>query len=315
MEKDIDFAFIIPAFDEQDNIQHAIDSIHNFVPDCYTYEVIVVDHGSKDHTVKMARERGAAVFTRSYGTIAGLRNFGVENSTGEVLIFLDADIRLTEQWKNEIISVINSLRSHEKILTGSWYSIPDDPNWIEKYWFKPLESGSNSHINSGHLIISRTSFNEINGFDESLETGEDYDISMRAKKAGFQIVDNLKLRVIHEGYPKSLLEFIKREYWHGKGDAQSLDLLFKSKIAVLALIFFITHIVVIYQYCCGDGTYSSLNFLLFVSIPIFMSIYKFSKHNIVVIVVSTLIYYFYFWARVFSILTLPGIRAQKKRSR
>ena len=185
----MDLSFIIPAYNEAENIENVITSIKLYVPDVYQYEVLVVDHGSKDNTVKLAEANGAKILSHPEGTIAGLRNLGVKNSTGCILVFLDADILLTQDWKVNIGKVITSLLAGERIITGSWYSVPDNPNWIEKFWFKPLERGDNSHINSGHLIISRQLFDEVGGFDEQLETGEDYDISVRAKAANIRLID------------------------------------------------------------------------------------------------------------------------------
>ena len=132
----MDLSFIIPAYNENENIEITLDSIRKHVPDVYQYEVVVVDHGSTDNTVKLAADCGAKVLVNPGGTIAGLRNFGVVNSLGDILVFLDADILLTHGWGSNIGKVISSLTAGERLLTGSWISIPDNPNWIEKYWFR-----------------------------------------------------------------------------------------------------------------------------------------------------------------------------------
>ena len=311
----MDLSFIIPAFEEAENIGNVIGSINKHVPAVYQYEIIVVDHGSMDNTVKIAEAEGAKVLVYPEGTIAGLRNFGVANSKGKVLIFLDADILLTYDWQANIDQVVVLLSDGVRLLTGSWCSIPDNPNWIEKFWFKPLERGDNSHINSGHLIISRKLFDEIGGFDEKLETGEDYDISTRAKAANIRLVDNDSLKVVHEGYPKSLSEFAKREYWHGKGDVTSLTALFQSKVAVVALWFVILHLSLIFF----SFTRSEIEvYTLIVGIAcivIGMSCLKYRTEPMKTILVNSFVYYVYFWARGLSTLSLLGIRNMQKRTR
>ncbi len=311
----MDISFIIPAYNEAENIGSVIASIHQFVPDCYQYEIIVVDHGSTDETVALAEAAGAQALLHAGGTIAGLRNHGVVHSSGVVLVFLDADILLTTEWTKNILSVIPALADGERILTGSWYSIPEQPNWIERFWFKPLERGDNSHINSGHLIIARRLFDEIDGFDERLETGEDYDISVRAKSAGITIVDDIRLKVIHEGYPKSLMEFIRREFWHGKGDATSFSALFQSKVAVVALVFIFLHIILLVSGFRLNLPVVLISLTAITGIAVGMSLLKYRGEGLLTILINSFLYYVYFWARGLSVLSLPAVRTLQKRTR
>lgn len=311
----MNISFIIPAYNEAGNIEDLIASIKRYVPDGLQYEIIVVDHGSTDDTVILANACGADVMVCAEGTIAGLRNLGVKKSSGEILIFLDADIRLTHDWAANIGKVLKTLIDGDRILTGSWYSIPESPSWIEKFWFKPLERGDNTHINSGHLIISRHLFEEIGGFNETLETGEDYDISMRAKAANIRLLDDVKLKVVHEGYPGSLAEFVKREFWHGKGDAASITSLFQSKVAIVSLIFLLLHFTLILSSIMLNKTWIYISVASIAVIVVGVAAQKYRSEPVRTILVNSFIYYMYFWARAISILSLPGIRKIKKRVR
>lgn len=311
----MDISFIIPAYNEAKNIENVVHSIKRYTPGMCRYEVLVVDHGSEDDTASLAKACGARVLVHPEGTIAGLRNFGVSNSAGTILVFLDADIRLTRGWELNIEKVVSSLSAGERLLTGSWYSVPDNPNWLEKFRFKPLERGDNSHINSGHLIIARELFDDIGGFDGVLETGEDYDISIRAKNAGIRLKDDVSLRVIHEGYPKSLLEFMKREFWHGKGDALSLACFFQSKVAVVSLVFVTLHVALLLFAFVGNekAAYAVLTGIAGISAG--MAYLKYKTEPVLAILVNSFIYYVYFWARGLSVLSLPGFRRMRKRMR
>ena len=311
----MDISFIIPAYNESKNIEHVIHSINDCVPRAYSYEIIVVDHGSSDNTVALAKNSGANVFEHSTGTIAGLRNFGVKNSNGAVLVFLDADILLTSDWSANISGVVDLLSGGKRLLTGSWISIPDHPSWIEKYWFKPLESGCNTHINSGHLIISRKVFDEIDGFDESLETGEDYDISMRAKKAGIQLIDDIRLRAVHEGFPHTLFEFASREFWHGKGDGVSLKAFFQSKVALISIFFLLLHLLLFFVVLNENKIAAYLLLFMILCVVTGIAFIKYRKQAIATILINSGIYYVYFWARALSILSLPAFNLARKRTR
>lgn len=311
----MDISFIIPAYNEAENIEAVIASIRHYVDTKYRYEILVVDHGSCDATAELAEGSGAIVLHRPHGTIAGLRNHGVSHSSGKVLIFLDADISLTPAWQANIDSVMSSLTAGDRILTGSWVSIPEDPSWLEKFWFRPLQREDNSHINSGHLIIARQLFDEIGGFDDSMETGEDYEISMRAKKHGVELIDDVTLKVVHEGYPKTLTEFARREFWHGKGDATSLSAILQSRVAIVSLLFICLHAVLLGLLIATYWTAAIITAAAIIALVLVISSTKYAGEPVHTIIINSVIYYVYFWARALSTILLPVNKNVQKRSR
>ena len=58
----------------------------------------MVDHGWQDNAVTTAQQHRATVYVEADGSIAGLRNYRVSHSKGDILIFLDADILLPDSW-------------------------------------------------------------------------------------------------------------------------------------------------------------------------------------------------------------------------
>lgn len=307
-------SYVIPAYNEEKNIIKTIEMIHEYTPPGEKFEITVIDNGSTDNTIRMLQEKGITFYVNEEASIAGLRNYGVSKSHGDIYIFLDADIHLTKKWQDNIPIVLSEIRNGKRMLTGSWYSIPDNPNFIEKYWFKPLQDILNTHINSGHLIIGKQQFDELNGFDENLETGEDYDISMRAKDLNIDVIDNHELKVIHYGYPKSIWEFMQREYWHGKGDATSLKSVVNSKVASLSLIFLSLHIIFVLSLFLFHTPYISLAAIsgIFL-ICIASSIVKFKKESYKVILINSMLYYLYFVSRAASVL--HGLFGAKRKKR
>ena len=80
---------IIPALDEEASIARAIRSCREAGPG----EVIVVDGGSRDRTVEIARARADAVIAAPQGWAAQM-NAGTAVARGEALLFLHADTLL-----------------------------------------------------------------------------------------------------------------------------------------------------------------------------------------------------------------------------
>lgn len=234
-------SFILPALNEAEFITSALESIDAFFPDGFRKEKIVVDNGSTDGTPEIAKKAGADMVIVASGNVGRLRNAGAEAAQGHSLVFLDADVVLTREWKQNAPDALMAVRNG-RILTGSWCVTRDEASsWIERDWFGSMQEASHRHMNSGHCIISRDFFRELNGFDESLRSGEDVDLSERAVRCGGIIQANPGLRAIHLGYPRTLREFFVREIWHGSGDFASFGMWVNSPIAIVsaALLFLI----------------------------------------------------------------------------
>lgn len=227
-----DLSFIIPVFNEEEVLASQLASVHKYTPTGLSKELIIIDNYSTDNSVNVALDGGIDLLLQSQGTVAALRNKGARHAKGAFLVFLDADVFLTEEWQGNIVQALTELRSSPHTVTGSWVCIPAPGTWIENTWFARMEGAVHSHINSGHLLIPRQAFEELTGFDESLVSGEDYEISVRAQKAGYVLFDDSRLKVIHHGYPKNLWQFFKREIWHGEGDYHNWITFLKSPIAV-----------------------------------------------------------------------------------
>jgi glycosyltransferase involved in cell wall biosynthesis len=230
-------SFIIPALNEEQYIGSVLDSIiHNAV--LFQYEIIVVDNGSSDRTAEIAGDRGALVILEPGKTISALRNIGCSKAKYEIIVFIDGDVILDEAWGANASMSIDTVSRDPMLVTGSFCGLRKNANWIERCWYRPVLSKQIvNYINSGHLIVNRTLFERIGGFREELETGEDYDFCQKARSVGANIVNNDKLAVLHEGYPRTLFHFFRRERWHGKGDYSSLRTVYSSKPAMLSLLF------------------------------------------------------------------------------
>ncbi len=84
-----DVSIIIPAYNESGSIGDIIKKIKALYPDA---EIIVVNDGSTDDTVFVAKEAGAIVYSHPYniGNGAAVKS-GIRIASGEVLVFMDGD--------------------------------------------------------------------------------------------------------------------------------------------------------------------------------------------------------------------------------
>ena len=305
-------AIIVPVLNEADNLPRLVKSLRLHLPSSLSTQLIVVDNGSTDGTFELAKSLGAEVY-RSGGAVASARNKGARKASSSVLAFLDADVEITESWGAEIEQTIENIVADEHILSGAWYRIRSNASFLERYWFMPLESGDHSHMNAGNLLISKSTFQQLGGFDEALTTGEDYEFSKRAISEGCHIVENSKLAVIHYGYPTSIREFFRREVWHGMGDYSSIKAFLSSKVALISQIIFALSIGAIIAACLGNNLVCISIVVFVVALVIAVSKWKYGSFGYTYVLVNAANYFVYFIARAWSII--PAVMGSTWKSR
>ena len=109
----IKISVCIIAKNEEDQIGDALRSVD------WVNEKILVDTGSTDKTVNIAKSNNSRVAHFSKGSFDDWRNKGLEESSGDWILYIDADERITPELKKEILEKISS-----KKITYSAYAIP-----------------------------------------------------------------------------------------------------------------------------------------------------------------------------------------------
>jgi len=155
-------------------------------------ELIVVDSHSTDGTAKHVRKLGKQLPLKIVKAIkkgvAEARNIGGRESTGDVLLFLDADARL----ENDFIERFLYEYTKRKLAVGGFTQrMPSSRKGIEvgahfMNGYARLMQHTPWPIAFSCLFADRSAFDELSGFDPELFIMEDYDFVYRAKKAGFR---------------------------------------------------------------------------------------------------------------------------------
>ena len=183
------------------------------------FEVLVVDNGSRDRTLDIAESfqdrLNLKVLQKTNVRISALRNLGARAATGDILAFLDADCLAHEDWLDRILELASVDGAG---VLGSHYLLPDNSSWVGRTWHRYQEapkSGEVSHVPAGDLVMRREDFLKLGGFDETIQTNEDYELCERARKSGMPVRAFPRIGVVHLGTAQSLRVFFRKQAWHG----------------------------------------------------------------------------------------------------
>ncbi len=185
MEK---ISVIIPTYNRAKTIEKSVRSVLN-----QTYsnlEVIVVDDGSEDNTEEVIRaiEDSRLVYYRQNNSGAGAaRNAGVEKATATLIAFHDSD----DTWRRDKLEkqmaywaehpecdlIYCAYQLHR--LDGTAEKVPLNCFYGELSGdiFKTLIM--NNTIGTPTMLMRKSAFGELNGFDASLDCLEDWEFALR----------------------------------------------------------------------------------------------------------------------------------------
>jgi len=209
--------FVIPCLNSADTIGDCVSHIIDLNYPENLKQVVVVDNGSTDGTAGIAEELGVRVIVDSEASIAGLRNIGVESGDGEILVFVDSDCLLREEWLGV---ALKHLEDPSVGLTGSkTYDLADGATWVEQTWKLHLDySGDSSNpgwLTTRAIAVKRDVFESIGGFNQNKTTCEDVDLGHAISKTHKIVVDS-DLSPIHLKNPTTLGQLYSKEMWRGK---------------------------------------------------------------------------------------------------
>lgn len=152
-------------------------------------EIIVVDANSKDDTVRIGSKL-AKVFSLNKRGIARARNYGAFCASGDIIIFLDADVLVPYDFDKK---VLQSFRS-DGVVGATCAIMPIRPRFAENVFFSAYNllirlflslNVSRFKFSRGEFIVIRKKdFIAIGGFNEQLPCMEDHDLSFRLSRRG-----------------------------------------------------------------------------------------------------------------------------------
>jgi len=199
---------VIPAFNAERFLGEAIESVlaQTYAP----LETIVVDDGSSDGTLEIARAYGeVTVIEQPNAGPSAARNRGFAASRGDFIAFHDSDDLMTPD-KIEVQAgvlieepEVGCVLAEQELLIEPGAEMPF---WVEGSKVqtmmppRPPELEGEPLVHPMTLVVRREVFEQVGGFDQSMRAAEDFDWMLRASEEGIEIArlsDVLLRRRVH----------------------------------------------------------------------------------------------------------------------
>lgn len=172
-------------------------------------EVVIVDRYSTDGTREIAESYGARII-QARAERSEARNIGAEKATGRLIFFMDSDMELD-------LSVVD--KCVKEIGEGFDAVIVPEISAGEGFWAKCKALEKACYIGDDTIeaarFFKRSTFDFVNGYDPELLFGEDKDLDIRIRKAGFK-VGRVKAALQHHEGMISLRETMLKKHHYGK---------------------------------------------------------------------------------------------------
>ncbi len=221
-------SIIIPTYNEEEYLPKLLESIDS--QDFNDYEVIIADADSTDNTVEIAKSHGAII---TKGGLPGVgRNNGARIAKGEILLFLDADCILTDNYINDTVSefVNNNVGiAITQIVPIEKGFINETTHELANIMTKAISQFKPHGAGCYGMITYKTLHEQVGGFDEKLDFGEDTDYIERVTSISkFSILNKPRLlvstrRIEKEGLADLTVKYAKSTLKQITGRKVTLD--------------------------------------------------------------------------------------------
>jgi poly-beta-1,6 N-acetyl-D-glucosamine synthase len=231
IDRYLKMSIIIPAYNEGITIASCIKSMLNLnYPD---YEVIVIDDGSSDNTFIEASkysENGVKVIRQKNTGKPGAINTGIKNSSGEVIITVDADSKLHP---DALTWIARRFSSNPRLGAVAGNVKIDKPTGLLKTlqsleYTTAINLGRKSQsllhcvmIVPGAIAALKTKVLHEVGYFPTDTFAEDFDITMKILKAGYH-VEYESHAIAFTQAPESIEDFLKQRRRWNRGMMQVL---------------------------------------------------------------------------------------------
>lgn len=179
------FSLVIPAYNEETYLPRLLDTVDeaaaHYAGGADAIEVIVSDNNSKDKTGEIARSRGCKTALVEKRCIASVRNGGAALAQGEILCFVDADMRIHPETFN---AIDDALATGKVVAGATGVRVERMSLGIAMTHMVIIPVVWITRIDTGVVFCRRTDFEAVGGYNEDLSVAEDVRFLLDLRKLG-----------------------------------------------------------------------------------------------------------------------------------
>lgn len=170
---------IVPALNAVDGIGPCLESLRRQHLPGDEFEVIVVDNGSTDGTLEVARSFPVQVVSEPRRGRSRARNLGARLAQGSYLAFIDVDCEAPADWLAKSLAALS--RSwlgavQARVQKPGFAAVPEP--FTQAHYYRPF-------LDTCAMVTTRSAFEHARGFDEELRRTVDMDYSFRLLSCGY----------------------------------------------------------------------------------------------------------------------------------
>lgn len=202
--EDVSLSVVVITENEADRVEGCLESViaaARLAVD--TFEVVLVDSASTDRTVELATEYPVTVLripTEHTVSCGAGRYVGDQVATGDLVLHVDGDMRLTETWLPRAVAY---LRDHDEVAA------------VEGVLNESNQDGVRDVAKVGGVMLyDAAALEEVGGFDPYLQGYEDVDVGYRLTGAGYRLVRLPEVSAEHPEGEGTIAEPVRR-WRHG----------------------------------------------------------------------------------------------------
>jgi glycosyltransferase involved in cell wall biosynthesis len=211
---------VIPNYNGSKTIGKCLKAVLSSKYECF--EVIVVDDDSSDSSIDIISKFPCRLIRlEKHAGASKARNTGAEESSGEIIFFIDADCIVSEDTLSLVHKAITAQK--DTVIGGSYTPLPYDSNFFSIFQsvfinYFELKLKEPDYIATHSMAIEKTIFEKNGGFPEKfLPIMEDVEFSHRLRRSGYKLLMTPEILVRHIfnfTLRKSLRNaFRKSRYW------------------------------------------------------------------------------------------------------
>ena len=225
----VDISFVVIGYNESEHLKKCLTSVQNVNIEKISSQIIYVDGGSQDDSIKIAKEVGvdAILGGDRRRRAAENRNIGLKSSKGRFIQFLDGDMVLDPNWPKHALSFLNT-HDQTAAVCGKIREI-NQSIFYQALQIDWSESEGEIDFCGGSAMWRRDTLETVGGFPETVAYGEEPYLCWRVRnELDFKINYLDRLMVDHNLNYTGFTDYLHRNVRCGETYAEIAYLCYKT---------------------------------------------------------------------------------------